>query len=176
MLEKLYQIIQHFCKMNSDSRLTNFVGLSAVLTGYSSARLMPKIDPIGLAKQYLEYLQTKVSCQILNQLLMTFEKIAAQPGITPEQLDREVEQQILNDPTMGPVARRIIRLWYLGIWYNAEPPDPTKGGKVISMNAYIRGLAWDAIQAHPMGYSEMSFGYWAAPPKMPNASASQSNA
>jgi hypothetical protein len=32
------------------------------------------------------------------------------------------------------------------------------------MNAYTRGLAWDAFLAHPMGYSEEAFGYWATAP------------
>jgi hypothetical protein len=32
------------------------------------------------------------------------------------------------------------------------------------MNAYTMGLAWDAAQAHPMGYSELHFGYWAVAP------------
>ena len=42
---------------------------------------------------------------------------------------------------------------------------PASGnGSVVSANAYVGGLAWRAAQAHPMGYSQLSFGYWASPP------------
>jgi len=37
--------------------------------------------------------------------------------------------------------------------------------QVISSDAYIRGFAWRAMQAHPMGYSEWSFGYWENQPQ-----------
>lgn len=155
--------------MNSDSTLKSFVNLSAILTGYSSDRLMPAIDPIGLAKQYLDYLQNKqvdVKQNYIDQLFTSFANIADQPGITPEQLAQEVENKILKDRDIGPIAKRIMRLWYLGVWYKNEPPKPFEDGTVISMNAYIRGLSWDAIQAHPMGYSEMRYGYWANSPQL----------
>jgi hypothetical protein len=45
-----------------------------------------------------------------------------------------------------------------------EPPNPTDSGTIPSANAYTLGLAWDAAQAHPMGYSELHFGYWATQP------------
>lgn len=155
--------------MNSNSTLKNFVHLSAILTGYSCDRLMPAIDPIELAKQYLDYLQNKqidVKQKYIDQLFTSFANIADQPGITSEQLAQEVENKILKDMNIGPITKRIMRLWYLGVWYKNEPPTPFEDGTVISMNAYIRGLSWDAIQAHPMGYSEMRYGYWANSPQL----------
>jgi hypothetical protein len=59
-------------------------------------------------------------------------------------------------------------MWYLSIWYFLDQTQPITGfsaGQVVSMNAYVKGLAWDVMQAHPMGYSEMHFGYWADPPQ-----------
>ncbi|NEO99630.1 MAG: hypothetical protein F6K58_13320 [Symploca sp. SIO2E9] len=163
--------------MDRDYTLKNFVNLSAILTGYSSDRIMPAIDPIGLAKQYLDYLQneqTDVDESLINQLFTTFIGIADQPRISPEKLAQEVGKKILKDADVGPIARRIIRLWYLGVWYKNEPPKSFEDGTVISMNAYIRGLSWDAIQAHPMGYSEMRYGYWANPPQLSLISALES--
>lgn len=61
-------------------------------------------------------------------------------------------------------------MWYLGSWYPAAPPSttgPPTDGTVISANAYTGGLAWSAAQAHPMGYSTFTFGYWkVAPPPL----------
>jgi hypothetical protein len=159
--------------MSSDQTLTNFVGLSSVLTGYSKDKLAPGIDPIGLASEYLGVLQRKTDSQILLQTLAVYQNIAAQaaaqfPNNPVQQAQMEaqlVEKQILADLDMGSLARRIIRLWYLSTFYTTEPPDPNQDGEVVSMNAYTLGLSWDAFQAHPMGYSEMHFGYWATPPE-----------
>jgi len=36
---------------------------------------------------------------------------------------------------------------------------------VVSPKAYTQGWLWRVIQAHPMGYSDMQFGYWARRPE-----------
>jgi hypothetical protein len=159
--------------MSSDQTLTNFVGLSSVLTGYSKDKLAPAIDPIGLASEYLGVLERKTDSQILLQTLAIYQNIAQQAAaqfpndpLQQAQLETQlVGQQILPNLDMGNLCRRIIRLWYLSTYYTTEPPDPNQDGEVVSMNAYTMGLAWDAFQAHPMGYSEMHFGYWATPPE-----------
>lgn len=150
--------------MSSDPDLTNFVALSAVLTGFTTDQLFPPISPDPVAVEYLSTLKANVPAALVTQLLTTFQNIAAQQ---PPNIAQEVQQQILDDPTMGPVARNIIRMWYLSIWYDLNQQQPITGfstGTVVSMNAYTKGLAWDAAQAHPMGYSEMHYGYWATPP------------
>jgi hypothetical protein len=154
--------------MSTDPNFTNFVGLSAVLTGYQTSDLAPAIDPIGLASEYLGWIMQHLSSadqQTFLQMLNIFQSIATQsPPPDTQQMTQEVEQQILSNPAMASIARRIIRLWYLSTWYTTEPPDPNLDGQVVSMNAYTLGLAWDAAQAHPMGYSELHFGYWAQTP------------
>jgi len=35
---------------------------------------------------------------------------------------------------------------------------------VVSSNSYVEGWIWRILQAHPMGYSMMRFGYWANQP------------
>jgi hypothetical protein len=69
---------------------------------------------------------------------------------------------VLNDPTLGPIARSIIKLWLLGAWYN--PLKPSAAVKVVSAQAYKESLVWRVMQAHPMGYSMFDFGYWAQDP------------
>ncbi|HYO65229.1 MAG TPA: hypothetical protein VEU33_04040 [Archangium sp.] len=41
---------------------------------------------------------------------------------------------------------------------------PVAAYQVISSDAYVRGLAWRAMQAHPMGFSNFAFGYWSEQP------------
>jgi len=67
-------------------------------------------------------------------------------------------------------------MWYLGSWY--EPADlATASGafissEIISAKAYTQGWIWRIAHAHPMGYSELEFGYWSRKPADPNDPAS----
>lgn len=146
--------------MSTDPNFNDFVGLSSILTGYPQDQLAPPIDPIGLASEYLSWMLQKADQAAFLKTLSTYQNIAAQ--FPPADQPAQVQQQILSDPAMGDIARRMIRLWYLSTWYTTEPPG--FDGQVVSMNAYTMGLAWDAAQAHPMGYSELHFGYWAVTP------------
>ncbi len=73
-------------------------------------------------------------------------------------------------------ARSIVLLWYLGSWYS---PDDLKRNahpghrafipsQVVSAKAIRSGLVWQIAQAHPMGYSNLQFGYWSRDPNDPN--------
>ncbi|HEY8184947.1 MAG TPA: hypothetical protein VIF64_02700 [Pyrinomonadaceae bacterium] len=179
--------------MSTDPNLNNFVGLSSILTGYTQDQIAPEIDPIGLASEYLNWMLQHADRQAFLQTLTTYQNIASQfqplDPVSPdpaqvEKMSALVQEQILSGEATGDIGRRIIRLWYLSTWYTTEPPDPNRDGQVVSMNAYTLGLAWDAAQAHPMGYSELHPGYWqSAPPandvspnSFPNVNVSESPA
>jgi hypothetical protein len=166
--------------MNVGELLPDFVGLSSVLTGYDANAIAPKVDPLDdntVAMQYLRLMLAKADNEIFLQTLAVFREIVSDlpdpwnwtnakdplfvPNI-PADVTAQVEAQILSDAEMSAMSRRMIRLWYLATWYASEPPDAA--GEVVSMDAYKQGLAWPTFQAHPMGYSELVFGYWADPP------------
>ena len=70
------------------------------------------------------------------------------------------------------LTRSITLLWYLGGWYvpsALQAHEQSKGKarpgfQVVSANAYTHGWIWRVAQAHPMGYSDMQFGYWKTTP------------
>src|SRR5581483_5060109 len=130
-----------------------FVALSSALTGVATGQLKPAIDPIGIADQYLATLNANVSAATLTGLAAAFQAVS-----DPNQ----AATKILADPTLGPVARSIIKLWLLGSWY--PPTSPTQAVNVVSAQAYKESLVWKVMQSHPMGYSMFAFGYWASPP------------
>ncbi|MCA1631605.1 MAG: hypothetical protein LC774_14980, partial [Acidobacteria bacterium] len=140
--------------MSSNQDLTDFVGLSAILTGFGADDLNPQFSPAPVAVEYLQTLQSKVDAALVSRMLSTYQTIS---GLPPAEQPAAVQSQILADPQLGPVARNVIRMWYLSIWYTdySDPNNPVTGfsdGTVVSSNAYTKGLAWDAAQAHPMGY------------------------
>ncbi|WP_147444435.1 MULTISPECIES: sorbitol dehydrogenase [Corallococcus] len=147
------------------TRMDQFVALSSVLTGFTQDTLAPQLDPTDppLKKLYLEAAD-KSSTQTVDALLAAFANLSGQPAQTIANTLLEVDS---TNPTANALmARSILKLWYLGSWYAPTSLIATDG-TVVAMNAYIGGLAWSAMQAHPMGYSELKFGYWnSAPPPL----------
>lgn len=80
--------------------------------------------------------------------------------------------QVQATPDTKYLARSIVLMWYLGAWYDPDhlrilverPNPPPAKFDVISPKAYTQGWALRVAQAHPMGFSEMQFGYWSRPP------------
>ena len=136
-----------------------FVGLSSALTGISSDNLAPGLDPIDIKQAYFNQAQTDPN---FAQLLQIYDQNQTKPPA-------QVADIILNqsgDPIRF-LGRAIMLEWYLGSWYDPAvlaKQQPFAPFKVISSAAYTQGWSWRVAQAHPMGYSEWTFGYWSSPP------------
>ena len=151
----------------------NFNALSALLTGFNQNLIAPQVDPIGLPSTFLKYATARSNGEVAN-LLATF---AALQAITPALDSEAIGAVILGlsaDPSTGElipenqtlVAQAIMKMWYLGSWYQPFAITGVKQGEqtVVSDQAYIKGLAWQAMQSHAMGNSTFTFGYWDKPP------------
>jgi len=138
--------------------LDTFVQLSAILTGYPEKKLKPKNDTQKVSEAYFAVLNKEVDAQTIAQLNSTFTSIQ-----NPD--EASVKTQIVDDPTLGPIAKNITKMWYLAIWYSLDPTSTDPNATyVVSSITYKNGLAWSTMYAHPMGYSEENFGYWETPP------------
>ena len=141
----------------------SFVALSAALTGFRASELWGT----GQAEAYLTELLETVGEPIVARLLATGDE-----ALRAEDPETAVRERVMEDPTLGPVARNTIILWYLGQW-NALPNEwrnrhganPRDVPRVVSADAYQSGLAWKAFGAHPMGANPTGFGSWAQPPR-----------
>lgn len=140
----------------------SFVALSAALTGFQTVDLWGT----GQVRPYLDELVQVVGEPVVAELLATGER--ALDSSDPE---AELEKLVLNDADLGPVARRVIILWYLGQWSplgnqwrNRHGANPLDIAHVLSAQAYVSGLVWTAIGAHPMGANPGGYGSWATPP------------
>lgn len=138
--------------LDVDPRLNAFYNLSAALTGFERFDLVGT----GLGPTYLK----QVPAPDLDALLSRWESILKEyPDAHPDQTSRLAD--LVQSPKLGSTAKQIILLWYTGSWY------PTDGSKpyVISGDAYVEGLMWRAIDAHPMAAKPQGFGAWALPPR-----------
>lgn len=146
--------------------IENFLGLSALLTGFSSVVLAGT----GMTGEYLRTLAMALPAGALEELLTAYAKLPS-----GNECDAAVES-LLHDPKLGPVAQSLMLLWYTGAWsslpatwhaaYGAAPADGkgavSKG--VVSGEAYQAGLQWIAAGAHAAGSAQQGFGAWNLPP------------
>lgn len=161
----------------SDEDMVAFLVLSAALTGVDIHTLAPEfsrgsgdilssdpgIDPINIKSAYFRQAKTAAAFDKLLQ-------IAKDNRLSQNDIIAKVNA---SDDTKF-LARSIVLLWYLGSWYDPDGlnrasnhPESVDGPitqKVLSPKAYSQGLVWLIAGAHPMGYSNLQFGYWSRNP------------
>jgi D-sorbitol dehydrogenase-like protein len=162
--------------VNSQEDMDLFVRLSSALTGIPVTKLAPGSDPVDVKREYLTRANERCPAALENLL-----RLARKNRDAPDRIidaltfDDGDKNKTPSDVEAKYLARSIVLMWYLGAWYEpAElkalrkdlPKDPTRVPKfeVVSPKAYTQAWALRVAQAHPMGFSEMQFGYWTRPP------------
>ena len=151
----------------SGDRMDDFLRFSAEVTGFKTVELRGT----GEADAYLATVDAVVGADLLDQLLATYDGLQASEG--PER-EQRMRREIFGDEKIGPIARNIIKLWYVGIWYQLPRSWRDRWGAregdvtfTVSPNAYTQGLLWPAIGANPAGARAPGYGSWAKPPRIP---------
>lgn len=158
--------------MDRQDSLQTFLALSEHLTGHAA----PRLTATGMAEIYLDTMTERGGADNVAALLETFAtKIA-----TAEDADRAMRLAMLGDARLGPLARNLIKLWYVGTWYEmaaewrarfgAGLPD---GDIIPTPAAYTEGLLWPTVGANPPGAKPFGYGMWAKPPRVTLERASQ---
>lgn len=155
----------------TDSTMANFIGLSAVLTGFSAKILSPTLDPVDIKSEYLPFFTQAVTREsgnpdLVNTIFQTFASLKAQ-----KLTDQQIGEAMLADSNGADfvmACRKLIFMWYAGAWPTLIPASDTAPANtvsdMISAKSYTTGLAWQVMQSHPMGDSNYRYGYWATAP------------
>jgi hypothetical protein len=164
---------------NSHEDMVAFVVLSAALTGIAESKLAPGFslqtqepgsDPVNIKREYFVWVNTRhpvVFARLLQIARDNFNVPSGREqaiiGKLPTGDDTELTQSEID---IRYLARSIVLMWYLGAWYDPDNLQTSNASnfEVISPKAYTQGWALKVAQAHPMGFSEMQFGYWTRPP------------
>ena len=165
--------------INSNKDMMAFLVLSSALTGVRMITLAPEfqsdsknpgvlnadpgVDPINVKNDYFKWINASDAATFGKLLEIAKEHSTSAPDI--------INDVNASDDTRF-LARSIVLLWYLGSWYepknlqkNASPGTrASTDSQVLSAKAYTQGLVWQIAQAHPMGYSNLQFGYWSREP------------
>jgi hypothetical protein len=142
----------------------NFLVLSVQLCGISSYDLVGT----GYARRYFATVESIVGRYTFYRLLDSFADIARKGGDVNEAL----RVQILGNSELGPVARNIIKLWYLAMWFRLPDEWYAKYGAegvvetfVPFAYAYPESLLGPATGAHPAGAKPTGHQSWTLPPR-----------
>ena len=160
--------------MPTTDNMNNFIGLSAVLTGFNSSVLAPALDPVNIKAEYLPFFTAAVNKEsgnpnLANNIFAKFASLKSQTN--PKLTDQQIGAAMLdasNGADFVLACRKLIFMWYSGAWPTIIPATATAPAStvsnMISAKSYTCGLAWQVMQSHPMGDSNYRYGYWAKPP------------
>jgi hypothetical protein len=177
--------------INSKQDMMAFLLLSAALTGVHVTNLAPEfvldkseilnsdpgVDPINIKNAYFAWIN-------VNDSTPSFAKLIQLAKDNRESAISIIAAVNASDDNAKFLARSIVLLWYLGSWYKPEDlktNSATPGtravtpSEVVSAKTYTQGLIWQIVGAHPMGYSNLQFGYWSRDPRDANNPAEKSN-
>jgi len=156
--------------------MVNFVLLSGALTGIVETKLAPGLDlaksepgsdPVNVKQEYFDWVNKRRPAAFKRLLQIT----ADSQKLPAADRTQAIIDKVQATPDTKYLARSIVLMWYLGAWYDpenlralAELQNAAAKFEVISPKAYTQGWALRVAQAHPMGFSEMQFGYWSRPP------------
>jgi hypothetical protein len=159
-------------KQIDQSQFQHFLRLSSVLTDFEEFQLRGT----GQAELYYSTAADIVGDGAMSALLRAFGAVEAAAQGDQVQLEKGLRRAILSDERLGPIARNLIKLWYIGTWYQLPGSWRERFGVVAedktfipSPMSYVEGLLWPAIGAHPPGAKAPGYGTWSGAPEIPKS-------
>ena len=154
----------------SESIKSRFFEVSSLLTGFDESDL----HATGVGNDYFNELVHGAGEDNTAEFLKSVSTCVSTD---------ELRLRVWEDQKLGPMARNVILMWYLGSWYSLStawyekfrPQSEAVVEHVVSAAAYKEGLVWLAADSHPRGAKPPGFGSWSRPPTRRNSTASESN-
>jgi hypothetical protein len=146
-----------------------FVAFSAAVTGFAEVDLYGT----GQAEEYRTTVAEAVGDEILADLLAAWAQVSDEAQGDGGRLENLLRRDVFSDPKLGPVARNIVKLWYVGMWYELPPAWINEFGALeknytfmVSASAYVSGMLWPTIGGNPPGARGPGFASWTGPPRL----------
>jgi hypothetical protein len=154
-----------------DKNHYDFLNLSSELTGYAVIDL----EGTGLVPLYQNLVENEIGKQVTAFLYDTSKSVFGHN--TAEERVRAMRIDIMASPTLWPICKGLIMLWYYGqwtsmsaVWYRyyarvAPGPHIIPNKTIVpSTEAYTQQLSYKAAGAHPPGAHPTGFGSWGLDP------------
>ena len=156
--------------MSAPDQLQAFVAFSAAVTGFTEFDLQGS----GQAEEYRATVAEVAGDDVLAELLEAWARVSDESQGDRTRSQVLLRRDVFSDPKLGPVARNVIKLWYVGIWYELPREWTDAFGAreknstfMVSASAYTAGMLWPAIGGNPPGARGPGYASWAGPPRIP---------
>jgi hypothetical protein len=155
--------------VSAQDQIQAFVAFSAAVTGFDEVDL----HGTGQPEEYRSTVAEAVGEEILAELLEAWTRVSGEAAGDEARLASLLRRDVFSDPKLGPVARNIVKLWYVGIWYELPPAWINAFGALeknytfmVSGSAYVSGMLWPTVGGNPPGARGPGYGSWAGPPQL----------
>ena len=160
--------------MSDQDQLQAFVAFSSVVTGFTQFDLYGT----GQAEAYRDAVVDAAGAEVLADLLEAWARIGDESQGDSASVHSLLRRDVFSDPKLGPVARNVVKLWYVGIWYELPPAWIDVYGALeknytymVSPSAYVSGLLWPTVGGNPPGARGPGFASWTGPPRLGDGTA-----
>ena len=141
-----------------------FLAMSEELCGIPTFYL----SGTGYAATYWDLLLNMVGPDSIHRLLASYAKL---PICCRQDREVAIHAELLSHDEFGPIARNVIKLWYLATWFEL-PAEWHRNHQTLvddktfvpSPWAYPESLLGPAVGAHPAGAKPTGHQSWVSPP------------
>ncbi|MEO6733629.1 MAG: hypothetical protein ABIN01_20570 [Ferruginibacter sp.] len=140
-----------------------FLDISVQLTGFNMNELLST----GMHETYYYTIMKDPNQDNVRAFFNEAQKILDDCGIDEKCLHNEIGNRLIPEDKFEMLAKRIILVWYTGMWNELgkdEKGKPVLIGTMISGDSYSEGLIWSAAETHPAGAKQPGYGSWAIAP------------
>ena len=99
--------------MTEGERLERFTAFSAAVTGFTAF----DVRGTGLTESFLSTITEILGDQLVEELLGAWDRAEAGAQGDAAKLENVLRREMFSDEKLGPIARNVVKLWYVGIWY-----------------------------------------------------------
>ena len=136
-----------------------FLDISVHLTGYKKNELLAT----GMHETYYYTIMKEADQDNVRAFFKEAQAIMDEFGKNIDQLNEEIAKRLFPADKFLELARRIIMLWYTGIWTSIVVTQQ-RTPFMVSGKSYTEGLIWSVAETHPAGAKQPGYGSWAIPP------------
>lgn len=128
-----------------------FLKISVHLTGFSEIEL----QSTGMLTSYFDTLVNNIDTENLTAFFKEVDSILIE-GNDENKIDEKIRLNLIPDTKHVGLAKKIISLWYMGVWKKQGHEFP----ELISGEAYVQALMWPAAKTHPPGAKQPGYSSW----------------
>jgi len=139
-----------------------FLEISVYLTGFTKNELLAT----GMHETYYYTIMKEPDQDNVREFFKEAQSILDEYGGDENRLNEQIGARLIPPEKYIEMAKRIMLLWYTGIWttINIVKGEKKPISEMVSAESYAQGLIWAAAETHPAGAKQPGYASWSLPP------------